>query len=117
MNITGWHSPDIWMLALAITVVVLTGFGIFSRWCAFSPAVPREKLDQLRVGMTQDEVTALLGEPRERRMEGPVQEWSYGLSMKRHVLLLHFGKSGKLLSFVHSAPDESAPTKPGSYEG
>ncbi|HTD68282.1 MAG TPA: hypothetical protein VK846_17290 [Candidatus Limnocylindria bacterium] len=98
-------SIEVWMVALAATVVVLAGFGMFARWCSFSPAVPRRKLERLRVGMTMDEVTALLREPRERKVSSDgAQQWLYGARMKRHLLMIEFNASNVLQSFAHGVP-------------
>ncbi len=102
---TELFSIEVWMVALAVTVAVLTGFGIFVRWCAFSPAVPAAKLETLRVGMTTEEVISLLGEPRERkRAANGSQQWTFGPRVKRHVLIIEFAASNKLQSFAHGVP-------------
>lgn len=99
------QSMDLWMFALVLTVTTLAGFGIFARWCAYSPAVPRDKLNRLAVGMTMEEVKLLLGPPRLRRgLPDDLKEWVYGVTMKRHVLMLQFGLDGKLQSFGHGVP-------------
>ena len=93
------HAIEFWLIALAITVVLLAGFGVFSRWCSFSPAVKRARLEVLRVGMTMDEVTALLGKARDsRRAEHGGQQWVYGSRLKRHVLFIAFNATGRVLS-------------------
>jgi outer membrane protein assembly factor BamE (lipoprotein component of BamABCDE complex) len=99
------HDIEVWLVALAITVAVLTGFGIFARWCSLSPAVRQEKLGQLRVGMTPDEVKAILGAPRQMysNKEG-LRSWVFGSAMKRHVLVLEFNQHGRLESFAHGVP-------------
>ena len=104
------YSIEFWMVALAITVTLLAGFGVFSRWCAFSPAVKKARLDVLRVGMTMDEVTALLGAPRDcKRADNGVQFHVYGSRLKRHVLLLEFDRNGRLEKFAHGVPDLRRP--------
>jgi len=97
-------SNELWLIVMIATLCVLGGFGLFARWCAFSPAVRRDDLDKLRVGMTSAEVVAIVGQPRDARdgSEGPV--WIYGSTMKRHVLMMQFNKSNKLLSFAHGVP-------------
>lgn len=93
------------MVALVFTVGVLAGFGMFARWCAYSPAVPREQLNKLRVGMKADEVKLLLGSPRlVRQLPDDLKEWVYGPAMKRHVLMLQFHGDGTLQSFAHGIP-------------
>ena len=103
---TGLHSIEVWLIALAITVTVLAGFGIFARWCAFSSAVSAARLEKLCVGMKMEEVTLLLGPPRETRTpaEGP-RQWLYGARMKRHILLIEFDTRGAVESFAHGIPD------------
>ena len=101
-----FSSIELWLVALAITIIVLGGFGAFARWCSFSSAVPRKKLEQLHVGMTVEEVVALLGEPREKKQsDNASQQWLYGARMKRHILILEFASSGRLQTFAHGVPD------------
>lgn len=99
------QTIEVWLIALLLTVMVLASFGIFARWCSFSPAVPRKKLEQLRVGMTSEEVTALLGTPRYSRLtnEG-VRQWQFGAAMKRHVLVIEFNAHGRIEGFAHGVP-------------
>jgi hypothetical protein len=100
------HTVEVWLVALIITIFLLGGFGVFARWCGASPAVRRQKLDQLRVGMTPEEVVAVLGEPRQKRRspEG-VRQWLYGAPMKRHVLLIEFSATDHVESFAHGVPN------------
>ena len=99
------HNIEGWLVALAITIALLIGFSLFTRWCSQSPAVRQEKLDQLRVGMTQEEVKAILGSPRKvRTSKEGLRSWLYGPAMKRHVLLLEFNEHGRLESFAHGVP-------------
>lgn len=100
------HSVEVWLVALVITIAVLTGFGIFAHWCAASPAVRQRKLDLLQVGMTADEVRAALGPPRQTRTnDAGALTWVYGSPMKRHLLLLEFSEQGKLNGFAHGVPN------------
>ncbi len=100
------HSIEVWLIALVITVAILAGFGVFARWCSFSPAVPRRKLGELRVGMTMQEVQALLGLPREQRQDGPgSSQWVYGARAKRHMLIMEFSDKGVLQSFADGVPN------------
>jgi len=118
MSIPALNTVEVWLIALVITVAVLAGFGMFARWCAFSPAVRRKKLDRLRIGMTPDEITALLGAPRQTRTskEGLTQ-WIYGVPMKRHVLLIEFSTHHRLESFAHGVPHARHASRPaGSHE-
>lgn len=99
-------SIELWLVALIGTSCVLGGFGLFARWCAFSPAVRRNQLEKLRVGMTSAEVVALVGQPRSTREAPEGSQWFYGSRMKRHVLMMQFNHSNKLLSFAHGVPGE-----------
>ena len=104
------YSVELWIVALIVLVVLLGGFGTFSRWCLFSPAVKQARINALRVGMTLDEVTALLGEPRDcKRTDSGAQIRLYGFRMKRHVLYLEFNHEGRLERFVHGVPDLRRP--------
>jgi hypothetical protein len=101
----GFHSIEVWMVALAITISFMGGFGLFARWCSFSPAVPQTRLEQLRVGMTTSEVVALLGPPRENKaIENGHRQWLYGARMKRHILLIEFNSHDAIESFAHGVP-------------
>jgi outer membrane protein assembly factor BamE (lipoprotein component of BamABCDE complex) len=106
------HSIEVWLVALAITICLIGSFGAFARWCSFSPAVPREALDKLRVGMTTYEVLALLGPPRQTRTaENGHRHWIFGAPMKRHVLLIEFNSHEAVESFAHGVPGRRAPRK------
>lgn len=107
-----FYSIEFWVIALVLTVALLAGFGAFARWCSLGPAVPRKKLEILRVGMTTEEVTGLFGEPRETtRGENGAQYWAYGSRLKRHVLAIEFTPQGRLSKFVHGVPDVRQPGK------
>ena len=100
-----FHSIETWLVALVITVAILAGFGIFSRWCAFSPAVPRRKLDELQVGMSMDEIRTMLGEPRDATHQSDgASQWVYGSRVKRHLLIIEFNKA-RVSAFAHGIPD------------
>ncbi len=100
-----FQSVDPWVIVAVLTAILLVGYGVFARWCAYSPAVPRDRLNQLAVGTTLDEVRRLLGPPRLRRhLPDDLCEWVYGAPMKRHVLMLQFGADGRLQSFAHAVP-------------
>ena len=105
------ESIEIWLVALVITVTVLAGFGIFARWCAYSPAVPLDRLNSLRVGMKSEEVKLLLGPPRLiRQLPDNLKEWVYGAVMKRHVLMIQFHADGTVQSFAHAIPGGHIPS-------
>jgi len=113
MSTEALHTVEVWLIALVVTVSLLGAFGAFARWCSLSPAVKQNKLDELRVGMTPEEVTAVLGEPRYTKMspEG-LRQWIYGAPMKRHVLLIEFSSHGRLESFAHGVPHARRAGKP-----
>lgn len=99
------HSVEVWLVALIATIVLIGGFGVFTRWAAYSPAVRRARLDELRVGMTVDEVSALLGHPRKKRLTSDgARQWVYGSVMKRHILLVEFTPCGRVEKFAHGVP-------------
>ena len=109
---TAVHSIEVWLVALAITICLIGSFGVFTRWCSFSPAVRREHLDKLRVGMTTYEVLALLGPPREMRTSADGhRQWLFGVRMKRHVLLIEFNSHETVESFAHGVPGRRTPRK------
>jgi outer membrane protein assembly factor BamE (lipoprotein component of BamABCDE complex) len=99
------QSIELWLVALVLTICVVGGFGAFARWCGSSPAVRRDRLDKLRVGMTTAEVVAVIGQPRERRHAANGNcAWVYGSPMKRHALLVEFNPQDRMLSFTHGVP-------------
>jgi outer membrane protein assembly factor BamE (lipoprotein component of BamABCDE complex) len=108
-------SNELWLVVLIGMICVLGGFGLFARWCAFSPAVRREKLEDLRVGMTTAEVVAIVGQPRDTREAPEGRVWIYGSRMKRHVLMMQFNQSNKLQSFAHGVPGANHRT-PAPYD-
>jgi hypothetical protein len=108
------QSIEFWLVVLLGTICVVCGFGVFARWCAFGPAVRRDQLERLRVGMTSAEVVTLLGEPRDHRWatQNKNLTWTYGAPMKRHVLILEFSAHDVLLSFAHGVPGENRRQNP-----
>ena len=107
------QSIEFWLVALICTIAVLGGFGLFARWCSFSPAVRRQQLDKLRLGMTTAEVVALIGQPREStQTPDGIRQWVYGSRMKRHVLIMQFTVNDKLQSFAHGIPGASRHSNP-----
>ena len=107
---TAVHSIEVWLIALAITICLIGSFSAFARWCSFSPAVPREALDKLRVGMSSYEVLALLGPPRRMQTSNDGRrQWIFGAPMKRHVLLIEFNSREAVESFAHGVPGRRAP--------
>jgi hypothetical protein len=107
------QSVELWLVALILTIVVVGGFGMFTRWCAGSPAVRREQLEKLRVGMTTAEVVAVLGQPRETKHAADGQrQWIYGSPLKRHVLLMEFSAKDKMLRFAHGIPGANRQRSP-----
>ena len=82
---------------LAISAVV-TSFG---RWCLHGPAVPLEKLNRLRVGMSMREVKELLGDPRREAVHSNLPEWRFGHRMKSHILIVRFDEDGNVTHFRH----------------
>jgi hypothetical protein len=100
-----FQSVELWLVALVFTIIVVGGFGVFARWCSLSPAVRREQLEKLRVGMTSAEVVAIIGQPREfKQMSNGQRQWVYGSPMKRHMLLVEFSAHDRMLSFAHGVP-------------
>ncbi len=102
------QSIEFWLVALILTICVVGGFGLFARWCTYSPAVRRDQLEKLRAGMSTAEVVAVLGQPRDSRWATDKKNltWTYGAPMKRHVLIVEFNSQDKMLSFAHGVPGE-----------
>lgn len=99
------YPPEIWIGAGLATLAVVVGFSIFARWCAHSPAVGRQKLEALQVGMSVDQVRTLLGEPRQKKPGDKGEEfWIYGSQWKRHLLVVEFNGTGKMREYVHGVP-------------
>jgi hypothetical protein len=65
-------------------------------WTMQMPAVPARKLDQMRVGMTMDEVRGLLGNPSRDRG----QIWQY-TRMTWAILVVQFGPDARVVHFDH----------------
>jgi outer membrane protein assembly factor BamE (lipoprotein component of BamABCDE complex) len=95
------ESREFWLIAIAVVLSIYGAFMLFSRWCLNSPAVPERKLNQLRVGMTQAEVSQLLGNPRRQSRRRDRPEWRYGHRLKDHLLRLRFDEAGRLRHFQH----------------
>jgi hypothetical protein len=99
------YSTEIWAAVIGGTIFLVVGFSLFARWCGYSPAVGRNKLEALNVGMSAPDVIALLGRPRQKQPGEKGEEfWIYGAQWKRHVLVVEFNGSGTLREFVHGVP-------------
>jgi outer membrane protein assembly factor BamE (lipoprotein component of BamABCDE complex) len=110
----GWHTLEVWLASLVVTIAILAGFGMFARWACLSPAVRRDKLAELRVGMNADEVTALLGKPRDiQATANGAVEWTFGPRVKRHLLIVQFNAQKIVTSFAHGIPAKSRRPPPG----
>ena len=105
-----FQSNEFWLVAMIGLIGVVGGFGLFTRWCAFSPAVRRAQLEKLCLGMTSAEVVALIGQPRSVKQMPDGRHWAYGSRMKRHVLMMKFSEEDKLQSFAHGVPGEGRHT-------
>jgi outer membrane protein assembly factor BamE (lipoprotein component of BamABCDE complex) len=100
-----WFTLEMWLVALAITIVLLGGFSTFARWCILGSAVPKRKLNALQIGMSQQDIRSLLGEPREKRPGEKEHEfWIFGSRFKRYLLVIEFDATGRLKEFVHAIP-------------
>lgn len=96
-------SKITWLVLFAGVFFLSAVVSVFARWCLFSAAVPYNRLNRLRVGMTMREVRELLGEPRREGVHQELPEWLYGHRLKRHVLLVHFDEDGMVRQFQHAA--------------
>lgn len=104
-------SPWLWVCLFGGALVLGTGFNFFARWCLYRPAVPLDKLNQLRVGMKMDEVRSLLGAPR-CEVGGPDSpEWRYGHRLKFHALVVRFNKDGRITQFRHASREQNPATE------
>jgi hypothetical protein len=103
------ESSEFLLIAFAVVLGIYGAFMAFARWCFRSPAVPEAELNQLRVGMTQAEVTHLLGHPQRETRFHERPEWHYGHRLKRHRLLLRFDEDGLLTQFQHVAKADPRP--------
>ncbi len=93
------ESKELWIITFAVILLIQAAFLVFTRWCLHSPAVPEEKLNQLRLGMTREEVDRLLGKPFREVLVRDRPEWHYGHRLKSHQLRLQFGTDGRLRQF------------------
>jgi outer membrane protein assembly factor BamE (lipoprotein component of BamABCDE complex) len=101
------QSTEFWLAAIFVMIAIATGFGMFARWCAHSPAVRPDQMAKLCVGMTSAEVVAIIGQPRQTKVgEKGMRHWTYGAPMKRHALVIDFGPQDKMLSFTHGVPGQ-----------
>ena len=104
--------PELWMAAAGLSFVLIVGFTLFARWCGNSPAVSNSKLEALRVGMSPDEVIALLGQPRQKHAEDKGEElWYYGAQWKRHLLIVEFNEAKTVREYVHGVPRQARSKK------
>ncbi len=106
------ETPTFWIIAFAGVLAIYGAFMAFSRWCLHSPAVPDRKLRQLQVGMTQAQVSRLLGQAPRRTVQHDRPEWLYGHRLKQHRLRLFFTQEGTLRHFEHVSKMESHDHEP-----
>ena len=83
------------LLILLFSISVLVGTYVLLR-----PAMPRSKLDQIRLGMSQSEVRTILGSPQEEREE----QWFYSRWGNPGYVAVSFDTSGHVID----VNDESA---------
>jgi hypothetical protein len=100
------ESKVVWIAFFGGVILIYALFMVFARWCYGSPAVPMASLKRLRVGMDTQEVRQLLGPPRAEVIQETTRVWRYGHRLKRHVLMVSFDASGRVLQFEHGAPPE-----------
>ena len=107
------ESKEFWIVGFAIVLSIYAAFMAFSRWCLHSPAVPEQKLKSLRLGMTEEEVRTLLGNPRCETICQARPEWHYGHRLKHHSLRVRFDESKRLKLFEHlPAMQSDSQTRP-----
>ena len=88
------------IILLAVFVGLLL-FLSFAYWSVESPAVPKDKLSRIRIGMTMAETENLLGRPWQRKENDNSASWIYGHSLKWYSLKIDFNADGRIASFLH----------------
>lgn len=92
-------------IALTFAFVLLIAFGLicFAAWACNSPAVPLGDLNRIQVGMTKDQVQAILGKPDEEYAahNTPGSHWMYKNLWKWYALRIDFTEDDKVIRYVH----------------
>ena len=97
-------NPDsnlFWIVMFGGVLLVSLAVTAFGRWCMHGPAVPYERLNRLRVGMTMQQVRELLGEPHREAVHTNLPEWRYSHRLKSHLLIIRFDEDGNVRQFRH----------------
>jgi outer membrane protein assembly factor BamE (lipoprotein component of BamABCDE complex) len=84
-------------VVVTVVLVILVALGGYVLWGAYRmnhPPVPKDKISQLRVGLAQDEVIQILGEPTSRSEGG--KYWIYSRPHLWNALHLFFDEEGRL---------------------
>lgn len=63
---------------------------LFASGCTNLTTVQAEKLDSVRVGMTRDELLALMGSPQRQEIHGSTEFWIYSSDGSSPTALLDF---------------------------
>ena len=90
---------------LGLLSIVLLGtacFFIFANWMVNSPAVSLASLRQMKPGMTESEVIALLGKPKWQKEESDGKKiLTYGHPLKWYRLDIKCRSTGTVETWVH----------------
>ena len=87
--------------ALALTLVLGLCWTALIVW-VWSPAISDHTLSKFHVGMTKDEVNAIMGKPTGIRTDkSGLEVWVYGRPLQWASFIVYFYSNGTVESFVH----------------
>ena len=95
------ESNLFWVITFGAVLVLSLVVTAFGRWCLHGSAVPFDKLNRLKVGMTMAQVREIFGEPWREGVKSEQREWRFGHRLKSYILIIRFNNDGKVSQFQH----------------
>ena len=87
--------------ALALLLILALGYVALMVW-VWSPAISDHALSKFHVGMTKDEVNAIMGIPSGIRTDkSGLEVWVYGRPLQWASFIVYFYTNGTVESFEH----------------
>ena len=87
--------------ALTIILILVLGYAALMAW-VWSPAISDHALSKFHVGMTKNEVTAVMGKPNGIRLETTGSEiWVYARPLQWANFIVNFNTNGTVAGFEH----------------
>lgn len=95
---TAMSKLALFLAIVAVGVIVLFGFLI---WSFDRPPVPLDKFKSVQVGMSQQQVSTVLGKPTYTRQYETGLEWRYTRTFSWSAVRIYFDNSGKCTRYEY----------------